>query len=138
MAKEIKLTITTPNGIFYEGTTEIVSLRTASGYIGLQSGRTPLFSSVETGSLIIGWENNPSSIKCFIGGGLVYADSNKINIITDDITDVRQIDLAQAERERDKIKQQLSSKKDNIDISKLEIKLKKTLSRIETYNQFNK
>ncbi|VEU70318.1 ATP synthase F1 subunit epsilon [Mycoplasmopsis glycophila] len=136
---KVKLTITTPNGIFYEGETEIVSLKTALGYIGLQAHRTPLFSNIEIGKLVIGYESDPNSIKCSIGGGIVYADSEKVNIITEDIIDARNIDLARAQKDRDLIMAQLSSaKKDNIDLSKLEVKLKKTLSRIDTYNQFNK
>lgn len=50
----IHLTITIPSGVFYEGDVEIVTLKNAAGYIGLQAGHTPLFSSVEIGSLIIG------------------------------------------------------------------------------------
>ncbi|WP_426461591.1 ATP synthase F1 subunit epsilon [Mycoplasma hafezii] len=139
MAKQVKLTITTPDGVFYEGATDIVSLKTAAGYIGLQANRTPLFSSVEIGRLIIGWENDPDSIKCSIGGGIVYADSEKVNIITEDIINVNDIDVARAESEISQIKEQMSSSHhDNADLSRLELKLKKALARVDTYNQFHK
>ncbi|WP_233262743.1 ATP synthase F1 subunit epsilon [Mycoplasma sp. NEAQ87857] len=136
--KKVHLTITVPNGTFYEGDVDIVTLKTAEGYIGLSASRTPLFSNIEIGHVIIGWEHDPSSIKCVIGGGLVYADQQKVNIITDDIINAKDIDVKRAERERDTIQAQLSHKSNDSDISKLELKLKKALSRIDTYNQFNK
>ncbi|WP_036452922.1 FoF1 ATP synthase subunit delta/epsilon [Mycoplasma buteonis] len=136
----IKVTITTPDGVFFEGDAPIVSLKTAAGYIGLQANRTPLFSNVEIGKLIIGWENSDDSIKCWIGGGIVYADSEKVNIITEDILNVKDIDVARAQRDVAEIRQKMNSnigKESSIELSKLEIKLKKALNRVDTYNQFN-
>ncbi|MFV8414235.1 MULTISPECIES: ATP synthase F1 subunit epsilon [Mycoplasma] len=136
----VHLIITVPSGIFYEGDVNIVTLKTASGYIGLQAGRTPLFSNIEIGNLTIGWDNHPDTIKCYIGGGLVYADANKINIITDDIINVKNIDVQRALKDRDNVLRQLeeASHNDSIDKLKLETKLKKALLKIDAYNNFNK
>ncbi|WP_406613578.1 ATP synthase F1 subunit epsilon [Mycoplasma corogypsi] len=136
--KTVHLTITVPSGVFYEGDVPIVTLKTAVGYIALQPGREPLFSSVEIGNVFIGWKSSPECITCVIGGGLVYADKEKINIITDDIINVKNIDLVRAQNDRDKLQAMLSDKKSDTDISKLELKLKKTLSRIDSYNLYNK
>ncbi|VEU58465.1 ATP synthase F1 subunit epsilon [Mycoplasmopsis gallinacea] len=136
---KVYLNITTPTGIFYVGKVDIVTLKTAEGYIGLQSHRSPFFSNVEIGNLIIGHENDKDSIKCIIGGGLVYADSTKINIITDDIINVNDIDLSRAEADRDKyIKQIEESKQKDMNTAKLELKLKKALGRIDAYNTYHK
>ncbi|QDF64963.1 ATP synthase F1 subunit epsilon [Mycoplasma nasistruthionis] len=136
----IHLTVTTPQQIFYEGDVEIVTLKTAIGYIGLQANRTPMFSNIEVGHLVIGWEKDDSSIKCYIGGGLVYADAEKINIITDDIIDVKNIDLQRALREKEILLKEIEKAAHNqqVDRLKLETKLKKALLRIETYNTYNK
>ncbi|WLP85880.1 F0F1 ATP synthase subunit epsilon [Mycoplasma seminis] len=137
---KVYLTITVPSGIFYEGSVDIVTLKTASGYIGLQAGRTPLFSNVEMGNLTIGWENKPETIRCYIGGGLVYADATKINIITDDIINVKNIDVQRALRDRDRLIRQIEEALHNasVDKLKLETKLKKALLKIDAYNNFNK
>ncbi|QCZ36668.1 ATP synthase F1 subunit epsilon [Mycoplasma nasistruthionis] len=136
----IHLTVTTPQQIFYEGDVEIVTLKTAIGYIGLQANRTPMFSNIEVGHLVIGWEKDDSSIKCYIGGGLVYADAEKINIITDDIIDVKNIDLQRALKEKEILSKEIEKAAHNqqVDRLKLETKLKKALLRIETYNTYNK
>ncbi|QNM93730.1 F0F1 ATP synthase subunit epsilon [Mycoplasma sp. Pen4] len=137
---QVLLTITAPTGIFYQGYTDIVTVKTALGYIGLQSGRTPLFTNIEVGNLTIGWDNKPDTVKCYIGGGLIYADSKKINILTDNIINVKNIDLQRALRERDMIIKQIeeASHNDQVKRLKLESKLKKTLFKIDAYNNFNK
>ncbi|SJZ42867.1 F0F1 ATP synthase subunit epsilon [Mycoplasmopsis verecunda] len=136
----VHLTITIPSGIFYEGNVNIVTLKTASGYIGLQAGRTPLFSNIEIGNLTIGWSGKPDTMTCYIGGGLVYADANKINIITDDIINVKNIDIQRALRDRDDFLRRLEEAVHNNSVLKLklETKLKKALLKIDAYNNFNK
>ncbi|WP_027121608.1 ATP synthase F1 subunit epsilon [Mycoplasma leonicaptivi] len=132
------LKITVPNGIFYEGDVEIVTLKTPSGYIGIQKGRSPLFSSIEIGVLTIGHSTDDNHIKCYIGGGLVYVEKDKVNIITDDIINIDNIDISRAQKDKENIEMVLSNNKDTIDILKLETKLKKTLYRIQSYNLYKK
>ncbi|MEA4134428.1 ATP synthase F1 subunit epsilon [Mycoplasma sp. 2045] len=133
------LLITVPSGVFYEGDVNIVTLKTASGYIGLQANRTPLFSNIEICNLSIKPENG-EEIRCYIGGGLVYADEKKVSIITDDIINVKNIDVQRALRDRDKLIKQIeeASHNDSVNKTKLESKLKKALFKIDAYNLFNK
>ncbi|WP_117275512.1 ATP synthase F1 subunit epsilon [Mycoplasmopsis edwardii] len=138
MKNTTHLIITVPSGIYYEGDVEIVTLKTATGYMGIQPNISPIFSSIEIGTLTIGWNNSDNSEKYYIGGGLVYAENKKINIITDDIIKVSEIDILRAQKEKEELEKIISqSNKDNVDITKLETKLKKTLYRIESYNFMN-
>ncbi|TQC54880.1 ATP synthase F1 subunit epsilon [Mycoplasmopsis cynos] len=133
------LNITIPSGIFFEGDVEIVTLRSSTGYIGLQPNRSPLFSSIDIGILTIGWSTDESSEKYYIGGGLVYAEAKKINIITDDIINLKDIDINQVIKEKEALEKTiLQSAKGDVDIEKLEIQLKKTLFKIDSYNILNK
>lgn len=138
MVNKTHLIITIPSGIFYEGDVEIVTLKTATGYMGIQANKSPIFSSIDLGTLTIGWNNDENSEKYYIGGGLVYAGGSKINIITDDIIKVSDIDLKRAQEEKAALEKAISeSNKDNVDIAKLETKLKKTLFRIEACTYLN-
>ncbi|VEU62811.1 F0F1 ATP synthase subunit epsilon [Mycoplasmopsis bovirhinis] len=128
------LKITIPSGIFYEGYTEIVTLKTSVGYIGLQANKSPLFSNIELGTLTIGWEHDESSEKYYIGGGLVYANGSKIDIITDDIIKLSEIDLKKQLAEKEALERAIAEgNPDTFDIAKLETKLKRTLFKIKNF-----
>ncbi|WAM10715.1 ATP synthase F1 subunit epsilon [Mycoplasmopsis cynos] len=103
------------------------------------TNRSPLFSSIDIGILTIGWSTDESSEKYYIGGGLVYAEAKKINIITDDIINLKDIDINQVIKEKEALEKTiLQSAKGDVDIEKLEIQLKKTLFKIDSYNILNK
>ena len=87
--KITKLIISTPRGIFYENYVYLVSLKTSEGYIGLQVNHMPFISNIEISSLYI-YEQPLSREttqvkKAAIGGGLVFAEKDYIDIFTDDI-----------------------------------------------------
>ncbi|MBN4083386.1 ATP synthase F1 subunit epsilon [Mycoplasma sp. CSL10137] len=136
MMSKMYLKITVPSGIFYENDVEIITLKMSRGYIGIQPGHSTMFSNIEIGTLTIGWENKPGTEKFFIGGGLIYVLKDKINIITDDIINVKDIDIERAIKERDQLENKLRENKYSAaDAYSMELKLKKTLLRIDTYNK---
>ncbi|ADE19433.1 ATP synthase F1 subunit epsilon [Mycoplasma crocodyli] len=132
------LTITTPTKVFYEGMVNIVTLKTPNGYIGLQANKSPFFSNIEIGNLYINSEKDKDFQRCAIGGGLVYADSQRVNIITDDIVYFKDIDLSRANRDKEWALEQMQIHQNSNSKFSLEIKLKKALSKIEAYNEINK
>ncbi|EFF41473.1 ATP synthase F1 subunit epsilon [Mycoplasmopsis alligatoris] len=138
MANKTHLTITTPDKVFYSGLVDIVTLKTAEGYIGLQANKSPFFSNIEIGNLFINYEKDPEFIRCAIGGGLVYADAQNVNIITDDIIFSKDIDYNRAEKDKAWALEQIRLHDDSNLKFGYEIKLKKALSRIDAYNQVNK
>lgn len=135
---KVKLTITTPKEIFFQDEVDIVTLKTPEGYIGLQANRSPFFTNIEIGKLYINFKNSDNHKQCAVGGGLVYADAYKINIITDDILYVEQIDIEKAQKEKEYALEQLKKHNDQETSIKFETKLKKALLKIEAYNSLNK
>ncbi|QZE12431.1 ATP synthase F1 subunit epsilon [Mycoplasma sp. Ms02] len=134
------LTITTPTKKFFEKDVEIVTLKTTEGYIGLQANASPFFSNVEMGTIDINFQKSENHQKFLIGSGLVYADATKVNIITDDIIKFEDIDIERAQRDKEKAEQELAkaTKSSLEDIRNIELKLKKALLKIDSYNQFIK
>ena len=89
---KVHLKIMTPNGIFFEGDVEMVTVKTSAGYIGLQHGKSPFVASLEYAPIEIKQEKH--KIVSAISGGLVYANPESINIITDAIENKENINLA--------------------------------------------
>lgn len=79
-----KLKILTPKGIFYQEEITIVTLKTIEGYIGLQYGISPFVSSLVPSKIFI--KRNNQEEEFYISSGLVYAEKEYINIISDAIS----------------------------------------------------
>lgn len=131
---KIKLTISTPKGIFFAEDIDIVTVKTANGYIGLQKNRLPFISSIEISTMFI--KNNSQTKIVAIGGGIVFVEKTYIDIFTDDIEWKENINKSEIERLINETQKKLDQiKKDNIERNKHELLLKKAINKLDTLNK---
>lgn len=131
---KIKLTISTPEGIFFEEDIDIVTVKTANGYIGLQKNRLPFISSIEISTMFI--KNNSQTKIVAIGGGIVFVEKTYIDIFTDDIEWKENINKSEIEKLINETQKKLDQiKKDNIERNKHELLLKKAINKLDTLNK---
>lgn len=137
--KTINLIITTPIKEVYNGQVEIVTLKTANGFIGLQANHAPFFSNIEPGKLEINSEKSKNYEKYLVGSGLIYCNGSEINILTDDILLYDEIDIERAKKDRE-LALELLKQGNRIgpDMAMVELKLKKAISKIDAYNEIHK
>lgn len=132
--KKIKLTISTPKGVFFEEEVVIVTLKTANGYIGLQRNRMPFISSIEISTMFIKNDNETKIVA--IGGGIVFMEKTYIDIFTDDIEWKENINKSEIEHLINETQNKLDQiNKDNTERNKHEILLKKAINKLETLNK---
>lgn len=81
---KIRLRILMPGGTFYDDDVCIVTLKTSEGYIGLQANKLPFISNIEISTLYIN-KIDKTNLCAAIGGGIVFAEKEYIDIFTDDI-----------------------------------------------------
>ncbi len=124
------LKIITPDGIFYEGDIDIVTVQTSVGRIGLQHGKSPIVASLEISELNIGSPKSNKAKACAIAGGLVYVTTSSVEIITDAIEYREKIDVNRAQREIKAAEARLKQKLDGVDELKTKLSLKRALNRI--------
>ncbi|UCU26809.1 ATP synthase F1 subunit epsilon [Mycoplasma anserisalpingitidis] len=137
--KTINLVITTPMKEVYNGQVEIVTLKTPNGFIGLQANHAPFFSNIEPGKLEINSDRSKNYEKYLVGSGLVYCNGSEINVLTDDILLYDEIDIERARRDREHALELLKQGNHTpSDMAKVELKLKKAISKIDAYNETNK
>lgn len=140
--KITKLIISTPRGIFYENYVYLVSLKTSEGYIGLQVNHMPFISNIEISSLYI-YEQPLSREttqvkKAAIGGGLVFAEKDYIDIFTDDIEWATEIIKSDVEKQIELAHQKLEEAyriQDRTAQHKNELMLKKAINKLSTLNK---
>lgn len=137
--KTINLVITTPMKEVYNGQVEIVTLKTSNGFIGLQANHAPFFSNIEPGKLEINSDKSKNYEKYLVGSGLVYCNGSEINVLTDDILLYNEIDIERARRDREHALELLKQGNHTpSDMAKVELKLKKAISKIDAYNETHK
>ncbi len=125
-----KLKISTPNGIFYEGDVDMVTVKTTEGFIGLQFNRLPFISSIEISSLNITVDGSNKKIAA-ISGGIVFAEKTYIDIFTDDIEWKEELSKSEIQRIIDEAHRKLQNEKlDNVEKHKNELALKRAMNKL--------
>ncbi|ENY53679.1 F0F1 ATP synthase subunit epsilon [Metamycoplasma alkalescens] len=89
--KEINLVISTPNGVYYETKTPIVTFTTTEGQIGLMKDATPFLAALVPSQVIIKTKNNQNKI-FYIDRGIVEFKNNLLSLIVNNI-DTKALDL---------------------------------------------
>ena len=134
MATTTHLKISTPQGIFFDGDVDIVTLKTANGYIGIQKNRLPFISNVEISIMYINSKLSNNEKICAIGGGLVYVEREYIDIFTDDICYKEDLDETIIRKLISQTEKNLKLKISTAEALKNELLLKKALNKITTIN----
>lgn len=136
--KTTHLKIITPSKVFYENDVKIVTVNTSGGYVGILPNHTPFFTNIEIGKLTINYEKDDDYKLCTISNGLLYADAEKISILTDDIIFANEIDIEKAEIDRRLALKNLEIYKNTHEALKYELMLKKALNRIDVFYSIKK
>ncbi|PZV99248.1 F0F1 ATP synthase subunit epsilon [Metamycoplasma auris] len=89
--RNLNLIISTPNGVYYESKSPIVTFSTTEGQIGLMKDALPFIAALVPSQIIIKEENNTNKI-FYIDSGIVEFKNNILSLIVNDI-DTKPIDL---------------------------------------------
>lgn len=81
MASEFALEIVTPDKTFYNGTAEMIIVKTTEGHRGILKNRRPLVAGLSTGTLRIKKDGKYKEAK--ISGGFMNVDKEKVVIVTE-------------------------------------------------------
>ncbi|MBX4209928.1 MAG: ATP synthase F1 subunit epsilon [Mollicutes bacterium PWAP] len=125
-----KLKIITPNGLFFDGIVEIVTMKTFEGFIGIQHGKSPFMAQLDIAELKIGRDSDSKQKIAAISGGLVYATPKSVEIITDAIEFIENIDKARAKKAKDKAEIIINNSKIKSELYLAELALKRALNRL--------
>lgn len=81
MASEFTVEIVTPNKTFYNGSAEMIIVRTTEGDRGILKNHRPLVTGLATGTLRIKKDGSYKDAK--ISGGFMNVDKDKTVIVTE-------------------------------------------------------
>lgn len=134
MKKTTHLKISTPKGFFFDGDIDILTVKTANGYIGIQRNRLPFISNIEISTMYINSKGSENEKICAIGGGLIYVERDYIDIFTDDIIFKEDLDEVSIRNLITQTEKKLEEKISEAETIKNELLLKKAINKMSTIN----
>ena len=134
MASTTHLKISTPKGIFFDGEVDIITVKTAKGFIGIQKNRLPFISNIEISTMYINSKASNKEKICAIGGGLIYVEREYIDIFTDDIVYKEDLDVMLIQNLIMETEKKLKAKISASETIRNELLLKKAVNKMSTIN----
>ena len=127
MASTFDVEIVTPDKKFFEGTAEMVIVRTVEGDLAVLKNHENYVAPLDVGVVKI--KNNNEFKIAAIAGGFIQVDKEKTTIITDSAEWPEEIDVERARKAKEKAETKLKNR-DSHDFAVNEIQLKKAINRI--------
>ena len=123
-----KLSVVTPERVFFEGDCEMVEFNTTEGEIGIYKNHVPMTVIVSPGVLYMQLPEGEK--KAALHAGFVEILQDKVTILAELIEWPDEIDLERAEEAKKRAEERLKNKEDSLDVLRAEMSLKRALTRI--------
>lgn len=125
----IQVSVVTPDGKVYDGDVEMVSVRTIEGELGILPRHIPLVAPLAIGAARLKKGNDIEKIA--VSGGFIEVRPDKVTILAEAAELASQIDVERAMRAKERAEKRLQqANKENIDIVRAELALKRAINRI--------
>lgn len=123
-----KLKIITPDRMFYEGEVAMVEFNTTEGEIGILKKHVPTTVIISPGILTITEENEKKEAALHEGFAEILQD--EVVILAEVVEWPGEIDVARAERAKERAEERLRSKTPETDVLRAETALQRAMARI--------
>ena len=128
-SKLLKLSVISPDRVFFEGDADFVEMRTSEGEIGVYKNHIPITSILVPGLLKIHLENNVKIAA--LHNGFVEILPDRITVLAESAEWPDEIDVERAENAKKRAEDRLRSGDENVSVARAELALRKALIRIE-------
>lgn len=130
MADELfKVKIISPDRIFYEGEASMIELKTSEGEIGVYKNHIPMTTILVPG--IVRITESSGVKKAALHAGFIEILQEQVTILAEVAEWPEEIDINRANEARTRAERRLSSADAEIDLSRAEYALRKSLTRLE-------
>lgn len=120
--------VVTPHGVYREWDTAILNIQTSDGDQGILANHMPLVTMLKIGKMTSDIDGKREEFA--VAGGLFYFRENLAEVLTDAIENKVDIDIARAERSKERAEDRLRKSDPSIDIKRAEVSLKKAMNRL--------
>jgi F-type H+-transporting ATPase subunit epsilon len=130
MAEKLFLEVVTPQKAIVREDVEIVVAPGSDGEFGALKGHTTFLTSLKMGTLRYKDANGKERL-LFINGGFAEVLPNKVTILAESAERQEDIDVARAQKAKERAEQRLSAKASDLDLVRAEVALRRAIDRIK-------
>lgn len=123
-----KLKIITPEKTFFEGETEQIIARTASGNVGILAGHAPYVANIVSSPFQIKLDGQFKTAA--ISGGLIKVSAEGVIVVTSAVEWADEIDVARAERAKAAAERKIKENASQKEFERAEQKLRRAMNRL--------
>ncbi len=124
-----ELNIIEPEGVFYQGTAQMLELNTVEGEIGILPGHIPMTVIIKPGIVTI-YEANGEEKKAVIHAGFVEILQDEVTVLAEVAEWPTEIDEARAEAALNRAQERIQSHSPEVDMARAEAAMMRALARI--------
>ena len=128
--KKFRLEVISPERIFYSGDVEMLELTTTEGEIGIYADHIPLTTIIAPGVMTI-TETGSQLEQAAVLEGFMEITQEKVTVLAQSCEWPEEIDTNRAQEARARAERRLKSSDANINMSRAELALRKSLIRLE-------
>ena len=128
--KKFRLEVISPERIFYSGDIEMLELTTTEGEIGIYADHIPLTTIIAPGVMTI-TETGSQLKQAAVLEGFMEITQEKVTVLAQSCEWPEEIDTNRAQEARARAERRLKSSDANINMSRAELALRKSLIRLE-------
>ena len=129
MAETFEIEIVTPERVVERDQVTELQLPTPNGYIGVLAGHAPLITELGIGE--ISYRADNVSYKIAVAWGFAEVLQNKVTILAETAERAEDIDLARAEKAKQRAEERLRSGNPDTDFDRAQVALERATARIE-------
>ncbi len=123
------LEIVTPDRLFFSEQVETVIVRGIEGDLAILKGRAPITTPLKIGKVRI-FQEGEEKVAAVVDGYISVVD-DKATIVTEAAEWPDEIDVERAKAAKERAESMLKENKDNIDIGRAELALKRAINRLD-------
>lgn len=129
MAQKFKVSVITPDRVFFDGETELIILTGTAGMFGVMHDFQPSVIPLSVGSLKIKNEDGSYSVAA-CGTGLFTVKNSEATVLLDSAEWIDEIDLERALEAKKRAETRLNSDEKDIDYIRAKAALQRAMNRI--------
>jgi F-type H+-transporting ATPase subunit epsilon len=127
--KTLTVSVVTPDGPVLEDTYEMVSCKAENGELGILPGHIPLVAPLAISAVRL--KRDSGEDKLAINGGFLEVRPDKVTILAQSAEKPSDIDVARAQKARERAEQRLRSNDDHVDRLRAELALRRAANRLD-------
>ncbi|MDO4753908.1 MAG: ATP synthase F1 subunit epsilon [Bacillota bacterium] len=131
MAEKFKVSVITPDRVFYDGETELIILTGTAGAFAVMRDFQPAVIPLKIGSLKIRNEDGSYSAAACGSGLLTMSPSNEATVLLDSAEWIDEIDLERAIESKKRAEQRLNIESQEVDYVRAKAALQRAINRIK-------